>query len=928
MAITGTYVNANTFTIVDDQTTKFMAGRMVEIDQAGVYKYGTISGSSFGGGVTTITLKADADTLQATMSGVEYGIIGKGTNQSMPEHPHDGTRAAGGLLDHIYLISIGNNTHDDIDTHIDTFTTHSGTNNAHHDKYTNEEAQDAVGSILSVEGTVTVAYVDAGNTITISGSPHIAESHTHEEADITDLGDYATNTALTNTSGVLQGQIDDNITHKDGDGSDHADVAQNTSNITQNTTDIASVSGVAAGNTTDITTNLSLFTAHSGSDSAHHAKYTDEEAQDAIGPIMTGEGTVTVTYDDGTPSITISGSEHIPGGHTHVEADITDLGDYATNTDLTNVSGTADTNTTNIAQNTADITTVSGLTIDNTNDITQNTSDIATNSGISAGNTANITTNTNNITTNTTNIATNSGVGVQNATDITTNATNIATNSGVGVQNASDITDHLAVFATHSGADDAHHAKYTDEEAQDAVGNIMSGEGTVTVTYDDGGDTITISGAAGGGSGETNTMSNLGAGEGVYYQKAGVDFEMKSLIGGDNITLTSTTSGITISGGGGGAADHGDLTGLADDDHTQYILHTYGTGTNNIVGGANAGASMTNAGDTILLGKDAGESITDGQKNIFIGTDTGQAMTRGDLNVFIGYQTGANNTGDWNVAVGAGAHLGSGSADSNTLVGYQAGTSITTGDDNVFLGHSAGLMITGGGGNIGIGKQAGYNGASYNVCVGNQAGYNFTSGANSNTIIGAGAGLNINGGDYVVCLGRNAGPTANQSQKLYIDIEASDTPLIYGDFVTDEVRINGRLEVKEDIEITPAPASDHGWSGSTALMTVDVNTVGFGAALHIDTDGNLVDATASGSKCQYMAMETGTGSKIVLRDGFVRDDTWNWVVGEDIYLSEALGTLTQTAPTTSGVLVQYIGLATHADRMDFRPNQQPLTHGA
>lgn len=84
---------------------------------------------------------------------------------------------------------------------------------------------------------------------------------------------------------------------------------------------------------------------------------------------------------------------------------------------------------------------------------------------------------------------------------------------------------------------------------------------------------ITITGDT---AGETNTMTNLGAGEGVYYQKSGVQFEMKSLVAGNNITLTSDNNTITISGGGGGVTDHGALTGLADDDHTQYHNDTRG----------------------------------------------------------------------------------------------------------------------------------------------------------------------------------------------------------------------------------------------------------------------------------------------------------------------------------------------------------------
>ena len=49
-----------------------------------------------------------------------------------------------------------------------------------------------------------------------------------------------------------------------------------------------------------------------------------------------------------------------------------------------------------------------------------------------------------------------------------------------------------------------------------------------------------------GGTGEANTASNVGAGEGVFKQKVGVDLEFKSLVAGTGITLGSTADEITI----------------------------------------------------------------------------------------------------------------------------------------------------------------------------------------------------------------------------------------------------------------------------------------------------------------------------------------------------------------------------------------------
>lgn len=69
------------------------------------------------------------------------------------------------------------------------------------------------------------------------------------------------------------------------------------------------------------------------------------------------------------------------------------------------------------------------------------------------------------------------------------------------------------------------------------------------------------------GSGEANTTSNLGTGEGIAAPKSGVNLPFKSLKAGPNVTITSDANEITISstGGSGGSAEWGDIGGDIED---------------------------------------------------------------------------------------------------------------------------------------------------------------------------------------------------------------------------------------------------------------------------------------------------------------------------------------------------------------------------
>jgi len=125
------------------------------------------------------------------------------------------------------------------------------------------------------------------------------------------------------------------------------------------------------------------------------------------------------------------------------------------------------------------------------------------------------------------------------------------------------------------------------------------------------------------------------------------------------------------------------------------------------------------------------------------------------------------------------------------------------------------------------------------------------------------------------------------------------------------------------ILLDSTPDADHTASGPKISMTAG-ETINFGDFVYQNADGEvyLCDATdATKMPAIGMALETkgdGDAVEMFIGNGVVRDDTWAWTVGADIYLTitgTTGNTLSETAPIGAGEQVQKIGVATHADRI-------------
>lgn len=131
----------------------------------------------------------------------------------------------------------------------------------------------------------------------------------------------------------------------------------------------------------------------------------------------------------------------------------------------------------------------------------------------------------------------------------------------------------------------------------------------------------------------------------------------------------------------------------------------------------------------------------------------------------------------------------------------------------------------------------------------------------------------------------------------------------------ESVNINTPLLTGGDHTITGLSAEMLAGGAIGAMDAVCIHTV---TQEIVVADASVVATARAIGFAPSAISDTATGT--ILLQGFVRDDTWNWTTGGAIYLSETGGSVTQTAPTTSGAFVQVVGVALSPDVMYFNPD--------
>lgn len=241
---------------------------------------------------------------------------------------------------------------------------------------------------------------------------------------------------------------------------------------------------------------------------------------------------------------------------------------------------------------------------------------------------------------------------------------------------------------------------------------------------------------------------------------------------GDRNTFIGAKTGLDAEIGGGNTLVGHQAGQFAKGQRNVYIGENAGrdaTGAASYATAIGFAAGMKNqTGYNVFIGGYSGQNNINGANNVFVGRDAGKLNVSGGANMFLGTYAGQNNN-----------------ASSNTFVGTFSGRYNTTGRGNMFLGTKSGENNVDG---------------DFNLFSGNNAGQANVSG-DKNVYLGANAGYLNTGGSNVFIGYQAAKGLTNVSNKLYIqNSDDLETPLIYGDFISDQVGI-GTTDVPSDYKL-------------------------------------------------------------------------------------------------------------------------------
>ena len=335
-----------------------------------------------------------------------------------------------------------------------------------------------------------------------------------------------------------------------------------------------------------------------------------------------------------------------------------------------------------------------------------------------------------------------------------------------------------------------------------------------------------------------------------------------------------------------------------------HTIEPINTGHSVFIGqGAGANDDLSNNQNT-YLGAQAGQANQDGDFNTAVGRMALMNDTSGSQNTALGsFSMFFNNGGERNTAVGGSALAGNSTGDENTAIGHGSLSSNQSGNANTAVGQDALFQTTGGNENTAVGQDAmrNNNGGSQNTAIGRSA-LLFTQGTlntalgheasqntwtgDHNTVVGAGANRSSTGGSQNTIIGFEAGEGAashtksgnvmigyqagfndTTDNKLYIENSNSATPLIYGDFANDTLRVNGTFSVIDGSQqagrvLTSDAGGNATWMDNDSSNTNEIQGISISNDTIFLSNGGFVKLPANaGFDGQYSSL-TGAPTNV------------------------------------------------------------------
>jgi len=235
-------------------------------------------------------------------------------------------------------------------------------------------------------------------------------------------------------------------------------------------------------------------------------------------------------------------------------------------------------------------------------------------------------------------------------------------------------------------------------------------------------------------------------------------------------------------------------------------------------------------------------------------------------------------------------------ADSDTTLTHTDGTGLTLNSTNkLTFGDAASFIQQSGDGVLRIDGEATVDiNASTAVTISNDLKLDSDS-----AVLGFGAD-----NDATITHADDAGLTFNSTTTFQDVVLADDKTITLAD--------EGQLIFGDT-----APSADHKATGVVVSIASGESVTAFNA-VYIRSDGEVgpADADAASSMPAIgVALESksdGQATKILI-SGVLRDDTYNFTPGADLFIGTTAGEITATAPSGSGDTVQKIGVALTAD---------------